>query len=187
MPEATDPLAAATSRELFDRHYKTVFHFFKRRGFNEDEAQDLAQETFLRAFRGIDNLRDPSNGRAWLFSIARNVLLNELRQRAAAKHGSEEESREIRQEDEDTVEAEAPPVLDRLLDRERTERLAAAVGELPTRMRRCVLLRVDQGLKYREIAAVMMVSIDTVKSQLHQAKARLRENLGQEFSDTGSD
>jgi RNA polymerase sigma-70 factor (ECF subfamily) len=174
MPETTEPLAEATVRKLFDRHYEEAFRFFIRRGFGKEEARDLAQETFLRALRGLESLRDPASARTWLFSIATNVLRNELRRRAAHKRNSEEESREIRQEDEDT------------LDQERRELLAAAVRGLPPQMRRALLLRFASNLKYREIAAVMQVSIDTVKSQLAQARARLRKQLGQESGDIDS-
>jgi RNA polymerase sigma-70 factor (ECF subfamily) len=186
MPETTEPLAEATVRKLFDRHYEEAFRFFIRRGFGKEEARDLAQETFLRAIRGLESLRDPASARTWLFSIATNVLRNELRRRAAHKRNSEEESREIRQEDEDALEAEAPDVLDGLLDQERRELLAAAVRGLPPQMRRALLLRFASNLKYREIAAVMQVSIDTVKSQLAQARARLRKQLGQESGDIDS-
>jgi RNA polymerase sigma-70 factor (ECF subfamily) len=186
MPETTEPLSEATARELFDRHYEETLRFFFRRGFRGEEARDLAQETFLRALRGIDSLRDPASARQWLFSIAMNVLRNELRRRAAPKRSSEGQLREIRQEDEDTVEAEAPDVLDGLLDRERRELLAVAVRGLPPQMRRALFLRFDSNLKYREVAAVMQVSIDTVKSQLAQARARLRKQLGKGFSDIDS-
>src|SRR6185295_123541 len=65
-----------------------------------------------------------------------------------------------------------------LLADEQVGRLRQALQDLPPQMRRCVLLRIDQNLKYREIAGVMQISIDTVKSQLSQARDRLGRELG---------
>ena len=73
--------------------------------------------------------------------------------------------------------------LDRLIAEERLQQLREALLDLPPQMRQCVLLRLDQELKYREIAEVMNIAVNTVKSQLAQAKDRLRTRLEESFTD----
>lgn len=183
MRETNQPLAEATVRGLFERYYPAVCSFFVRQGFSHEEAQDLAQETFARAFQAIGSLRHPSKTAAWLFSVAKNVSLNRLRRHRAAMRQGDEVPLEDEADLEEEVEADEPHLLEGLLGRERRELLVAAIRELPPRMRQVVLLRIVHGLKYREIAAVLQVSIDTVKSQLSQARGRLQALMGQDSSE----
>ncbi len=199
MPEAIEPRAEATAQELFERFYEPICLFFLRRGFTSEEAEDLTQETLLRAFQRIDSLRDSSSARSWIFSVAANVHRNQLRLRRTAKRQSIEESLESRETVQEVAEGYArgaplwpgtasdSQVLDELLVQEGREQLAAAIRELPPRMRQAIRLRVAQGLKYREIAAVMQVSIETVKSLLFSARERLQRQLSPESGDVSSD
>lgn len=199
MPEANESRTEATAQELFERFYEPIRVFFIRRGFTSEQAKDLAQETLLRAFRRIDSLRDPSSARPWIFSVAANVFRNELRLRRTAKRQSIEESLESLETAQDIAEGHVtrapvwpgtrsdPGVVNELLAQERREQLAAAMRALPPRMRRAIFLRVGQGLKYREIASVMQVSIETVKSLLNAARVRLQSHLSQKSADVPSD
>jgi RNA polymerase sigma-70 factor (ECF subfamily) len=172
--------SAAQFDQLFLRYYRSVVYFFARRGVAVEECHDLAQETFLRVYMGMERLRDADAGRSYLFTAAANLWRNELRNRQAAKRkGSEvplDEAATPGGPGRSAWSEPAPP-LRAALSREREERLRAALAELPPRMRRCVLIRLDQGLKYREIAVILQVSVDTVKAQLHQARQRLEELL----------
>lgn len=179
---------------LFKRYYRPVAHFFLNRGFSLEESRDLAQETFLRAYKGIDGFRNESRIETWLFRIANHIGLNAWRYRRADKRDQEEISLEEAWERGlpvfpcDRVGHPATPSqprsqLEEVLAQERTRKLREAMAELPPKMRRCVLLRVEQGLKYREIAAVTQVSIQTVKAQLHQARKQLEEKLGDYFEE----
>lgn len=170
--------------QLFERYYRPVVYFFARRGLSPEESQDFAQETFLRAYKNLDTLREGKAAKAWLFITATNLWRNEVRNRKAQKRIGTELPL-----DEGVVQPAAGSsggggssgALAGLLARERVELLRQALEELPPRMHRCVLLRLDQELKYREIAVIMQVSVDTVKAQLHQAKERLKEALGEHF------
>ena len=177
-------------RDLFERYYEAVNCYFVHLGFSPEESRDLAQDTFLRAYRGLGGFRGAARFRTWLFTIARNVGSNAIRAQETMKRGgrevilddlqteahpgsvdSEVESPEDR--GESVPSSAKPSPLEGLLSEEQSRLLREALDSLPPRMRRSVFLRYGQDLKYREIADLLQVSIDTVKSQLHQARQRL--------------
>ena len=82
---------------------------------------------------------------------------------------------------------DSPNQLERLIDRERLTQVEALVAAMPEPMRTCFGLRYDHGYKYREIAVLMRVSIDTVKAHLHQAKERLKEKLALDLGPEGEE
>jgi RNA polymerase sigma-70 factor (ECF subfamily) len=174
---------------LFEEHVEAISYFFARRGCPREECRDLTQETFLRAYRGYRAFRGESAVTTWLLSVATNVWKNAIRERQAAKRSATTVSLDAALERGEPVsEAEArrrakpEGPLDTALERERQRMLRAAVGDLPPRMRRSVMLRIDRSLKYHEIAAIMQVTVDTVKTQLHQARQRLKVVLGEYFA-----
>jgi RNA polymerase sigma-70 factor (ECF subfamily) len=175
-------------RRIFRHYYPLVRSFFARHGFSEQEIEDLAQETFLRVYRKLDGFRGDSQFETWLFQVTNNVYKNELRSRAAQKRDAKEVAFE---EVEDPAGAEAgvsltaadSDALDGMLTSERAEVLHRAMADLPPQMRRCVELRVYWDLKYKEIAVLMGVSIDTVKAHLFQARLQLRNKLGSYFAE----
>jgi RNA polymerase sigma-70 factor (ECF subfamily) len=168
---------------LHELHARRIRNFFLQRGFSKDEAEDLTQDVFFRVFRGIASFRLESGFKTWLFEIADHVYQNELRRRGAGKRKGWETSFETGGQDEDGKPAaiEPPPseprALKDVLDREQAEALSRAIQDLPEQMRTCFLLRYSQGRKYKEIAVIMKISIDTVKAHLFQAKKRLRLEL----------
>jgi len=173
---------------LFKLHARKVRNFFLRHRFSPEETRDLTQDVFLRVFKGIGSFRLESRFETWLFEIADHVYQNELRRRGTTKRKGWEISLETggqSEEGEDSTPFEPPPspprALDEVLERERVERLSRAIQELPEQMRTCFLLRYGQGRKYKEVAILMKVSIDTVKAHLHQARKRLKLEL----ADTG--
>ena len=169
---------------LFERYSQPVAYFFARRGFSPEECSELAQETFLGAYKGMDRFRNDSKVETWLFTIAANIWRNELRSRSAEKREGQEvpldDSRENSGPRLIEVLAGDEGPLEGLLEMERRSRVRAALEELPPQMRRCLVLRIDRQLKYREIAELQQISIDTVKSQLYQARERLRASLRDE-------
>jgi RNA polymerase sigma-70 factor (ECF subfamily) len=173
----------ASFERLLTLHERRVRNFFVQRGFALEEAADLTQDVFFRVFRGIATFRLEAGFKTWLFEIADHVYQNELRRRGAGKRKGWETSIETGGQDEDGKPAafEPPPTepraLEDVLERERAEALSRAIQELPDQMRTCFLLRYDQGRKYKEIAALMKISIDTVKAHLFQAKKRLKLEL----------
>ena len=170
---------------LFSQYYRPLSFFFAKKGFSPEECKDLNQETFLRVFRSMDSFRNEGPFKAWLFRIATNIYRNTLRERGTQKRDAQEVSLD---EASDLASASDPisiedPALQRMLDDERIQKLRDAMESLPPQMRRCVQLRTDQDLRYRDIAVILGVSIDTVKAHLYQARQQLKAKLGDYFTD----
>lgn len=177
-------------RKIFHYYSRIIYKFFAKRGFNEAECEDLVQETFLRVHRNLDSFRGDAQFGTWLFQVSANVYKNELRSRTAQKRDAQEVSLEDGESQGSgmrgagiSLELEEEGPLEDMLTDERTEVLRRAMEDLPTQMRRCVELRVNQDLKYREIAVLMGVSIDTVKAHLFQARQLLKARLGSYFAE----
>ena len=177
-------------REVFEAYHFKVWSYFCRRGCTGDESSDLTQETFLRVYRNMDGLLAAQRRGSWIFTVAANLFKNEIRARRTEQRSAEEVSLEEALEQGQPVfgsrrrQLEDPDdPLGGALARERERLLIDAVDALPARMRRAVRLRLDQDLKYREIAVIMHTSVDTVKAQLFQARKRLQERLGEHFGD----
>lgn len=170
---------------LFRKYRRRLCRYFETRGFEQEEAQDLTQETFLRVYRGEAEFLNRAQLEGWLFEIAHNVARNAWRGRNALKRAALEISLNEPEADGTTPrERPDPAFLDGEADaltvaitHEQRTRLREALEELPEQMRHCVRFRLVSGLKYREIALVMKISIETVKSHLYQAKKRLKERL----------
>src|SRR5215210_1548428 len=182
----TGARAESNSRRIFDLFYPWVRRFFIRRGYTAQDSEDLAQETFDRVFRQIESFRNESSFKSWLVAVAANLHRNEHRHRHREKRDAPEVSIDAPAGEDarplDPPSADAAP--DRAAyEKERREALARAMRELPPQMRQVLSLRVDQDLKYREIAAVLQISIETVKAHLFQARQRLRAELGEDFGE----
>ena len=175
---------------LFNLYFERVVYFFRGRGFDPDSARDLAQETFLLAFRNIAQFRGDGRFLDWLFRIAANVWKNRLRTLGTAKRSAievsltrgvaENERGELAREPESLT--QPADQLDSVLATERLEALREAVDGLPPQMRRCVFLRL-RDLKYSEIATRLQLTVGTVKTQIHLARRRLKELLKDDFED----
>ena len=174
---------------LFDLYYGRVFRFFAKRGIPPEDCRDLAQETFVGVYRGIGAFRGEAELDAWIFKIAVNLYRKRLRWGAAEKRAgttvaldsAAPRSAEIPADGPAALPAEGSAPDSRILDRERSRLLRAAVQTLPDQMRNCLILRVYHDLKYREIAAALRISIETVKAHLFQARVRIKGSLGDYF------
>jgi RNA polymerase sigma-70 factor (ECF subfamily) len=165
---------------IYEQFNRPIHVFFAKRGFSKEQCQDLAQETFLRVHRGLDGLRSDDALPSWIFTVAASVFKHWLREKSTEKRDAPEVSLEtIADPDRLFPSSESP--LKKLLEVEELEVLRKAVEELPDKMRRCLLLRLGQDLRYREIAEVMEISIETVKAHLHQAKKLLKAKLDPYF------
>lgn len=177
------PPISENFQKFFDEHYDVVFYWFRRQGLDPETGRDLAQETFMAAYKGFDSFRGEASPRTWALRIARNRFRNHLRDNATQKRKHQEaapvESKDGDIEVLEVADPKAPNPESDLLDREKNKELHGALDALPTQMRQCLELRLSD-LKYREIAAIMDISVETVKSHLYQARQRLRKDLGGE-------
>lgn len=174
------------SRLVFERFYSWVVRFFKSLGYTVQDSEDLAQDTLERVLRQIGSFRGEGSFKSWLFAAASNLHRNERRRLHREKRNAPEVSIDATTEDgsrlHDPPSPDASPARE-VYDREREEALARAVNALPPQMRQVLQLRIGQDLKYREIATVLGISVETVKAHLFQARKRLGEELGEDFGD----
>jgi RNA polymerase sigma-70 factor (ECF subfamily) len=153
---------------LYDRHAARVFHLLRRMTQNEAEAEDLAQETFLTAYRRLSAWRGDAAFGTWLCGIAVR-LYADARRRAP---------RETEPLDEESFSAapDADP-LAHCLRHEKQQRIEDAIATLPPLSREVFLLVTVEGLSYREAAAWLDVPIGTIKSRLWRAVCGLQSRL----------
>lgn len=172
---------------LFAEFYDSVVWFFRRHGFLEHEALDLAQETFLKVHQGAEGFRGDSDVKTWIYVIAANVYRNEIRRRRAQRRDAMTLSLDRPDDpgggsvsaERSTAVAVPGRQLEEVFARYELRRVVDLVPRLPPRMRRIFKLRMGQDRSYQEIAELMQVSIQTVKSQIHQARRRLEGLLGE--------
>jgi RNA polymerase sigma-70 factor (ECF subfamily) len=182
------PAAVISGRGIFDAYHDRVLRFFKSRGFQDDEADDLTQETFFRAWQKMETLRSQAALDSWILRIAANLWKNEIRYRKTSKRDAEEVAFDDPDVQGDAIEHAALAMRDELSPLEKTllaERLAATgkcVEVLPSKMRRCLMLYVFQERKYQEIADLLKLSIQTVKSHIHQARQRVTDCVGRRLA-----
>ena len=168
--------AAAGSHEAFDalvgRHQTRIVNLLLSLTGGSPDAEDLAQDVFIRAFRGIDRFRGESAFRTWLFNIAINVARSHRSRLARLRRfwGSPD--------DGVTPEREpAAPATDAEADLVRRNIIDSALRTLPSDLRVAVVLRDLHGFEYREIATMTGVPIGTVESRIFRARQRLRPLL----------
>ncbi|MBI3456484.1 MAG: sigma-70 family RNA polymerase sigma factor [Candidatus Rokubacteria bacterium] len=155
---------------LYDRHRQAVFAFLLRSLADRRAAEDLLQEAFLRVFARRQHYRPTATFKTWLFTIARNLVIDQLRQQSG-RQGFE------RGEILETVADPGATPLQQAEARELGERLQAAVLRLPPSQREVLLLSRFAGLSHDEIAEVTGTSPGAVRVTLHRALRRLREGL----------
>jgi RNA polymerase sigma-70 factor, ECF subfamily len=149
---------------------------------NHAEAEDLVQETYVRAIQAMGRLREGSSMKSWLFTILRNIWFNHLRKRRNAP-----QMVEIEVEDgvANYVVEPSKDSHDLYVSKMETEQVRAAIQQLPVESREIILLREYEDLSYQEIASVLDCPLGTVMSRLGRARAKLRTLLSKTLK--GSD
>lgn len=165
----------AAFRALFDRHAPSVRRFLRDLTRDEGYADEGTQETFVRAHARLGTLREGERVRAWLFGIARRVFLEELRRR---RHRAGSEGPEV---EPALALASSPEAV--LIDAEASRLFRAALERLAPDRRAALLLQLDHGLSYDDIAAVMGFSPARVRNELHRAREELRAFLAPYFEE----
>jgi RNA polymerase sigma-70 factor (ECF subfamily) len=184
-PEAVVARAAGGDREAFTRlveeHKRSVFGLCMRLLSDPEEAQDAAQEAFVRAYASLETFDLSQPFAPWILRIARNHCLDLLRRRIPARARVEldaEDEDGARRELADTSAERADDALERAQIKVTLE---AAVAALPPNYREVIQLFHVEQMSYKEIAATLEVPIGTVMTWLHRARSKLRSTLqGQE-------
>ena len=157
-------------RGLLEEHVPRVYRFALRLTGDRHQAEDLTQETFLRAWRGRKRLRDPDALRVWLFKITVNLWRDRARRARRAPQPADSPT-------EDPESRSVSPA-EQALQREDVARALAAIDSLPPRQREVLYLCACEELSIAQIAEVLQVSPTAVKSSLSLARKRMRRKLG---------
>lgn len=177
--------SSAHFEPIYRAHYRQLYTFFARRPLLAELADDLTQDTLLRAGQNIRTYDFRSPLGAWLWRIAENVWKNAVRDQKTQRRGGFLEALEPNQDDsgavfqpQESVLAPAAPDPEQVaIVSERKQALGDALAVLPIGMRRVATLRFGQGLEYEEIAAALKINSGTVRSQLSEATKRLKKRL----------
>jgi RNA polymerase sigma-70 factor (ECF subfamily) len=165
---------------LLRRYERMLANYFYKQCYDRTLAQDLVQETFLRILRSAHRYRPEAKFKTFLFTVARNLWIDQHRSRKAAPRTV---SADVPWGDEGATLAEAVPSEDtsaesRMAHREAASLVREALQELPEGQREVWILAIDQDLKQREIASILDIPVGTVKSRMNAAVTRLRGLLG---------
>ena len=152
------PAFARLVDQYWDRLYRWLYHL----AHDRHTAEDLAQESFLKAFAGLKRFRPGSNFSAWLFRIGHNNFANQHRASARKRQPLPP----------DLPDPDRGPV-EQVLSQEALEGLARALNRLPTDFRSALLLRVEGGLSFREIADVLDLTEETARWRVFKARQKL--------------
>jgi len=171
---------AAAFNDIVSRYKNKVYNYVSRMVGPGTDAEDLTQETFVRAYMNIRSFQSRATLNTWLFRIATNICIDFRRKHSKVKALTTSLQRE---DHEDEVESERDIPDDRFdpqlvyLNRELGVHLQRAIAGLPERLKTVVLLHDVEGLPYEEIAEVVDCPLGTVKSRLFNARMALRQRL----------
>jgi RNA polymerase sigma-70 factor (ECF subfamily) len=171
----------AAYRELIRRYERPVFSLILRMVRDRQLAEDLAQETFIKALNAISSYRQEFKFSSWIFKIANNAAIDHLRRRELATLSIDGAPHATTADD---IEATALQVGDKsetplaeLEARELGTAIERAIGRLRPEYRSCIMLRHVEGMAYEEIAQLLDLPLGTVKTYIHRARHELRDML----------
>ena len=169
----------AAFEELVEKYKQPITNLIGRTLRDPAEAEDLAQNVFLQVFKSAHRYRVSAKFSTWLYTIARNLCLNEIRRRSRhpadsldAEHPDQDEQPARQFEDRKTY---AAP--DRVLVDELVQKVDQAVAELPETQRTALLLCREEELSYEEIAKVIGCTLSATKSLIHRGRETLKQKL----------
>jgi RNA polymerase sigma-70 factor (ECF subfamily) len=188
MPANLDPDAALMLRvkqgdtaaftELVEKYKQPVMNMVSRTLRDQTEAEDLAQNVFVQVYKSAHRYKSTAKFSTWLFTIARNLCLNEIRRRS--RHPAESLEGQGEQEDQPQRQFEDKKTFqptENLLQSELAQKIEEALSELPENQRTAILLCRQEELSYDEIAEVLGTSLSATKSLIHRGRETLKEKL----------
>jgi RNA polymerase sigma-70 factor, ECF subfamily len=171
----------AAYRELIRRYERPIFALLFRMVRDRELAEDLSQETFVKALNAIESYRPEFKFSSWIFKIANNAAIDHLRRReldTLSLDGSPHaETPEAMQATALQIGARQESPLDAVEARELGGAIESAIGKLRPEYRSCILLRHVEGRAYEEIAEILDLPLGTVKTYIHRARHELRRAL----------
>ncbi|MDG2486421.1 MAG: sigma-70 family RNA polymerase sigma factor [Roseibacillus sp.] len=174
----------AAFEELVQRHRHAVVGTVAKMLANHSEAEDIAQQVFLRLWKSAGRYKPTAKFTTFLFTITRNLVFNETRRKSRRGEQSlEEQADDWHQQFQEKGHTQPDA---QMLQSELREAVNRAIASLPRKQRMAVVLRRYENMPYEDIADVLGISVSAVKSQLFRARTSLRQVLGQFLESTPS-
>lgn len=170
-------------QEIFDKeflpHIHAMYNFGYRLTLDRDDAKDLVQDTYFKAFRFIESFQKGTNAKAWLFRILKNSFINDYRKKTKEPNKVDYQEVESYYNSEDVNQQITTDLrVDALKDMIGDE-ISNALNALDVDFRTVIILCDLEGFKYEEMAKILDIPIGTVRSRLHRARQLLKEKLSE--------
>jgi len=176
-----DPQEKQRRDSVFERelmpHLDTLYNFGYHLTYNEEDARDLVQEAYLKAYRFLDSYQEGTNAKAWLFRILKNAFINEYRKKSRQPTRVDYEDFTHYQEGDDRGFSNVVDLRQEIFQGLMGDEVTAALNSLPVDFRTVVLLCDVEGFTYEEISHIVDIPIGTVRSRLHRARNMLKDQL----------
>lgn len=176
---STEPIL--NKEELFEQellpHADALYNFAYHLTYNEADANDLVQETYMKAFRFIHSFDSGTNAKAWLFKILKNGFINEYRKKKKEPSKVDYEDIIAYQDADEDNGGIAYDLREDIFDCMMGDEMTIALNNLPIDFKTVILLCDIEGFTYEEIAKIIDIPIGTVRSRLHRARNMLKESL----------
>ncbi len=161
----------------FMLHAEALYNFGYHLTFNEDDAKDLVQETFLKAYRFINSYIEGTNAKAWLFKIMKNAFINDYRKKSKRPTKVDYEEVVTYQNSDSSSYVQYIDLRHEIFQGMLGDEVAYALNSLPVDFKTVVLLCDIEGFTYEEMAKIIDIPIGTVRSRLHRARNMLKDKL----------
>jgi len=145
--------------------------------YNDEDANDLVQETYFKAYKAIDKYRQGTNAKAWLFKILKNIFINQYRRKVNRPVQVDYEEVINYHDEEDSHLSSYMDLREEMFQHMMGDEVTNAVNALPVDFRVVILLCDIEGFTYEEISKILDIPIGTVRSRLHRARNLLKEKL----------
>lgn len=167
--------------DIFDNefipHLDSMYNFAFRLTFDEDDAKDLVQETYLKAYRFINSFHRGTNAKAWLFRILKNSFINEFRKKSKEPGKVDYQEVENYYNSDEVNKAITPDLRVESVKDMIGDEVTNALNSLALDFRTVIILCDLEGFTYEEMAKILDIPIGTVRSRLHRARNLLKERL----------
>ena len=160
-------------------HINSMYNFGYRLTLDRDDAKDLVQDTYLKAYRFIESFQKGTNAKAWLFRILKNSFINDYRKKSKEPSKVDYQEVETYYNSEDVDRQITPDLRVEALQDMIGDEISNALNALDVDFRTVIILCDLEGFKYEEMAKILDIPIGTVRSRLHRARQLLKEKLSE--------